>query len=79
MLELYRLPGCPFCRKVEQKLSDLDLEYITHDVPAAKSQRDEVEAVSGQRGVPVLVDEEHGVTGLAESDDIVAHLEKTYA
>jgi glutathione S-transferase len=34
--------------------------------------------VSGQTGVPVLVDEEHGVEGMAESDDIVAYLERTY-
>ena len=79
MLELYRLPGCPFCRKVEQKLSELDLEYIAHDVPASKSQRDEVEAVSGQRGVPVLIDDEHGVSGMAESADIITYLEETYA
>jgi glutathione S-transferase len=33
---------------------------------------------SGQTGVPVLVDEEHGVEGMPESDDIVAYLEETY-
>jgi hypothetical protein len=26
MLELYRLPGCPYCAKVENKLNELDLE-----------------------------------------------------
>ncbi|NIS35223.1 MAG: glutaredoxin, partial [Actinobacteria bacterium] len=29
-------------------------------------------------GVPVLVDPEHGVEGMPESDDIVAYLEQTY-
>jgi glutathione S-transferase len=28
--------------------------------------------------VPVLVDTEHGVEGMPESDDIVAYLEETY-
>jgi glutathione S-transferase len=77
-LELYELPGCPYCAKVEEKLAELDLEYVSHEVPSSHGRRDEVEAVSGQTGVPVLVDSEHGVEGMAESDDIVAYLEETY-
>jgi glutathione S-transferase len=78
VLELYELPGCPYCAKVEDKLAELDLEYVSHEVPGARSARDEVEAVSGQRRVPVLVDTEHGIEGMPESDDIVAYLERTY-
>lgn len=77
-LHLYVLSGCPFCRKVERKLDELGLEYATTEVPADHAAREEVRAVSGQTGVPVLVDEQHGVQGLAESDDIVAYLEETY-
>lgn len=77
-LELYEKPGCPYCAKVKQKLEELNLEYVSHEVPPARSQRDEVEAVSGQRGVPVLVDTENGVDGMPESDDIVAYLDRTY-
>ena len=79
VIELYRLPGCPFCAKVESKLDELGLEYETHDVPASRSERARVQERSGQAGVPVLVDEEHGVTGMPESADIVDHLERTYA
>ena len=77
-LVLYELEGCPYCAKVKNKLAELDLEYDSVMVPGNKSQRDEVEEVSGQRGVPVLVDEEHGVDGMAESDDIVEYLDETY-
>lgn len=77
-LELYETAGCPYCAKVKAKLDELDLEYESHMVPGAHSERDEVEAVSGQRGVPVLVDTEHGVEGMPESDDIVTYLEETY-
>ena len=77
-LVLYELAGCPYCAKVKDKLSDLELEYDSVMVDGPKSQRDEVEEVSGQRGVPVLVDEEHGVEGMPESDDIVDYLEETY-
>lgn len=79
MIELYRLNGCPFCAKVESKLEELGLEYEMHDAPALRSGRTEVEAVSGQSGVPVLVDEDHGVSGMAESTDIVDYLKRTYA
>jgi glutathione S-transferase len=79
MLELYRLPGCPYCAKVESTLEDLDLDYKSHTVLPFRFLRFEVKSVSGQSGVPVLVDPEHGVEGMAESDDIVTYLEDTYA
>ncbi len=78
MLELYRLPGCPYCATVEAKLDELDLEYERHTVLPVRFLRFEVKSVSGQAGVPVLVDPEHDVEGMAESDDIVAYLEATY-
>lgn len=78
-LELYVLPGCPFCAKVESKLDELDLDYEEHTVPAAHSERDEVEEVSGQTGVPVLVDHTKGIEGMPESSDIVEYLETEYS
>jgi glutathione S-transferase len=77
-LELYELDGCPYCAKVVTKLEELDLEYDSHMVPRSHSERTEVEAVSGQTGVPVLVDPENDVEGMPESDDIVEYLEKNY-
>jgi glutaredoxin 3 len=78
MLELYRLPGCPYCAKVEETLEELGLDYETHTVLPVRFLRFEVKSVSGQSGVPVLVDPEHGIDGMAESDDIVEYLEATY-
>ncbi len=77
-LILYELPGCPYCRKVTRTLDALELEYESRQVPAAHASRDEVERISGQTGVPVLVDPANDVTGMPESDDIVAYLEETY-
>ncbi|RLM71502.1 glutaredoxin [Halorubrum sp. Atlit-8R] len=77
-LTLYELEGCPYCAKVKTKLSELDLEYESVMVPRSHSDRTEVEEVSGQTGVPVLVDEDHGIEGMPESDDIVEYLEETY-
>lgn len=77
-ITFYELPGCPFCAKVRTKLEELDLEYDSVEVPQSHAERTEVEEVSGQTGVPVIVDEGHGVDGMHESDDIVAYLEETY-
>ncbi|WP_435161677.1 glutathione S-transferase N-terminal domain-containing protein [Halorubrum sp. SY-15] len=77
-LTLYELSGCPYCATVRETLAELDLEYESVSVPRAHDERTEVEAVSGQTGVPVLVDEANGVEGMPESTDIVAYLEETY-
>ena len=77
-LTLYELEGCPYCAKVIEKLDELGLEYDSIMVPRSHSERTEVKEVSGQTGVPVLVDPDHDVEGMPESDDIVAYLEETY-
>ncbi len=75
---LYELPGCPYCAKVINKLEELGVEYESRTVPRSHSKRTEVKEISGQTGVPVIIDEAHDIHGMAESDDIVAHLEKHY-
>ncbi|KAB1192582.1 glutaredoxin [Haloferax sp. MBLA0076] len=77
-LILYEVSGCPFCIKVRNKLAELDLEYESRMVPRAHHERTEVKEISGQTGVPVLVDEENDVEGMPESSDIVQYLEETY-
>ena len=77
-LTLYELEGCPYCAKVKTKLAELEVEYESVMVPRSHSERTEVEELSGQTGVPVLVDEANGVEGMSESDDIVEYLEETY-
>lgn len=77
-LVLYELKGCPYCAMVRDKLEDLGLEYESRTVPAPHPERTDVREISGQTGVPVLVDEENGVEGMPESADIVEYLEATY-
>ncbi|MDS0258848.1 glutaredoxin [Haloarcula sp. S1CR25-12] len=75
---LYQLDGCPYCEKVADRLDELGVDYETIWVEALHSERNEVKEVSGQRAVPVLVDEDHGVT-MAESDRILEFVERSYA
>lgn len=75
---LYRLEGCPWCEKVVDELDELGVDYESVWVEGLHSKRNEVKRVSGQRQVPVLVDEERGVT-MAESARILEYLEERYA
>lgn len=77
-LIMYELSGCPYCSKVRKKIDELGLEYESRTVTRSHDERDEVKEISGQTGVPVLVDEDNGVTGMSESDDIIEYLEETY-
>ena len=73
---LYALDGCPFCDRVHDALTEAGIDYETRWVEALHSDRDEVKRVSGQRVVPVLVDEDRGVT-MNESENIVQYIDRT--
>jgi len=74
---LYQAEWCPYCAHVRNKLTDLLLSYKTVNVPQSHDDRHIVKEVSGQTGIPVMVD---GDVTIADDDDaIIAYLEKTYA
>ena len=77
-LTLYSLDGCPFCETVHEALDAAGVDYETQWVEAMHSERNEVKRVSGQRGVPVLVDHDRGVT-MAESEKIVEYIDRSLA
>lgn len=77
-LTVYQLDGCPYCERVAERLDELDLDYETIWVEPLHSDRNEVKRVSGQRSVPVIVDEDSGVT-MAESERIIDYLNRSYA
>jgi len=76
-LTLYRLEGCPYCELVVDELEQRGIEFDSVWVEGLHSKRDQVKRVSGQRAVPVLVDEERGIT-MAESERIVEYIETSY-
>jgi glutaredoxin 3 len=78
-IEFYELDGCPFCAKVRERLNELEIEYNSHSVPSSHAERTEVEELTGQTEVPVIVDPDHDIDGMNESDDIITYLEETYA
>ena len=77
-LTLYALEGCPDCESVMASLEVIDASYSVRWVDARFSSRDAVKRVSGQRSVPVLVDEASGAV-LATQSGIEAYIERTVA
>jgi glutathione S-transferase len=76
-LELYDYEGCPFCRKVREALTELDLDYIARPVAHGSPRRKLLKSLGGKVQVPYLVDPNTG-TRMYESNDIVAYLDATY-
>jgi len=76
-LTLYNMEGSPYCRKVREALSELDLEHIVRNVPKGSPKRAELAKVGGKVQVPYLIDP-NTHRAMYESDDIVAYLEKQY-
>jgi len=77
-IELYDRPDCPYSKRVRRVLDVLAVDYEEIVVPESKDDRDEVESITGQRGIPVLVDDNHPDGFLADSGEISTYLKDTY-
>jgi glutathione S-transferase len=77
-LELYEFESCPFCRKVREAASVLDLELLVKPCPKRGQRfRPFVASAGGSEQFPYLVDPNTGKS-LFESDDIVRYLFANY-
>jgi glutathione S-transferase len=77
-LELYEFEACPFCRKVREALSELDLEAAIYPCPKGGTRfRPRAIALGGRAQFPFLVDPNTQVQ-MYESDEIVTYLFETY-
>jgi glutathione S-transferase len=77
-LELYEFEACPYCRKVREALTMLDLEAMIYPCPKSGPRfRKKVVAKGGKAQFPYLVDPNTG-EAMYESDDIIAYLYEHY-
>ncbi len=77
-LELYEFEACPYCRKVREALTVLDLDAQLRPCPKGGTRfRPEVERRGGVQQFPYLVDPNSGKE-MYESDDIVRYLFQQY-
>ena len=75
---LYDRPDCPYSKRVRRVLDVLSVDYEEVVVPDVKADRDELASVTGQRGIPALVDDELPNGYIADSGDISSYLKDHY-
>lgn len=77
-LKLYEFEGSPFCRRVREVMTALNLDYEVYPCPkGAKKYREQVKKIGGKLQFPFLIDENTG-DHLYESQDIIHYLFKHY-
>ncbi|KAF8703207.1 hypothetical protein HU200_031995 [Digitaria exilis] len=77
-LQLYEFEACPFCRRVREALTELDLSAEVYPCPKGSLRhREVVKKIGGKEQFPLLVDAATGVT-MYESGDIVKYLFRQY-
>ena len=77
MLELWQTEWCPSSRRVRQRLTELGLDYIVHQVPVEKSDRSELLRVTGSETIPVLVLDSGSI--VVGEDEILRSLDEQIA
>eukprot|EP00878_Enallax_costatus_P021370 GHUV01022620.1.p1 GENE.GHUV01022620.1~~GHUV01022620.1.p1 ORF type:complete len:236 (+),score=45.30 GHUV01022620.1:135-842(+) len=77
-IELYEFQGCPFCRKVREAISILDLDVTVYPTPkGGKVWRPKAVELGGKAQFPFLVDQNTGKQ-MYESDAIIKYLFTEY-
>uniref|UniRef100_A0A804LVE4 GST N-terminal domain-containing protein n=1 Tax=Zea mays TaxID=4577 RepID=A0A804LVE4_MAIZE len=73
-IEIYEFEGCPFCRKVREMVTVLDLDVLFYPCPKkGPTFRPKVLEMGGKKQFPYMVDPNTGVA-MYESDDIIKYL-----
>ena len=77
-LALYDFEACPYCRKVREAFSILDLDADVYPCPQGGPRfREDVRTRGGKAQFPYLIDPNTGVA-MYESDDIIRYLTREY-
>jgi glutathione S-transferase len=75
-LELWQTEWCPASHRVRQRLTELGLSFIAHQVPVERSARSELQAATGETAIPVLVAERRVIGG---EEAILSYLERHFS
>lgn len=75
LMELWQAEWCPHSHRVRLRLTELGIPYVVRQVPVDRDQRLSLEAKTGLRSIPTLVDRDTIVSG---ADAIIEHLDATF-
>ena len=74
-LELWQTEWCPASHRVRQRLTELGLTYIVHQVPVERDARAQLGQATGRRTIPILVAGDKVIDG---EQAILAYLNEHY-
>ncbi len=76
-ITLFQLPGCPYCRRVKEKLDQKNVRYATVNVSPSRTDvlRQKLAEKSGCATVPVL---KIGEKYVGESEKIMDYLQENF-
>ena len=72
MIIIYKMEGCPYCKKVINYLKTTNLESRLFDI-SEKSRLQELLSYGGKEQVPFMIDTDNDKK-MYESDDIIEYL-----
>ncbi|XP_057983662.1 uncharacterized protein LOC131168340 [Malania oleifera] len=77
-LQLFEFEACPFCRRVREAMTELDLSAEVYPCPkGSRRHREMVKRFGGKEQFPFLVDPNTGIS-IYESSEIVKYLFQQY-
>src|SRR5438128_8924612 len=77
MLELYQTEWGPASRRVRERLTELGLDYLAHQVPVERDQRTALLEATGADTIPALL-LAHDGTAVVGEDAIEAYLDERF-
>jgi glutaredoxin 3 len=75
MIELYQAEWCPHSHRVRQRLTELDLDFMAHQVPVP-AERTGMERATARRSIPTLVLDDGSI--VSGDDEILAVLDRRF-
>jgi glutathione S-transferase len=75
-LELWQTEWCPASRRVRQRLTELGLDVVLHQVPVERSERRALQAATGSITIPALV---VGGTVVVGEEQILSYLDARFS
>ena len=63
MLELYQTEWCPASRRVRERLTELGVDYLAHQVPVERGNRTALVVATGTDTIPALIRDDGAVVG----------------
>jgi glutathione S-transferase len=76
MLELFQTEWCPASRRIRERLTELGLDYLVHQVPVEREERTTLLAATGADTIPALLLEGGGA--VVGEDAIEVYLDQRF-